>query len=123
MTWRLDRQLPTVDWSSYIQAVAPDIEMADELQSSSERCLVSFRLIQFPARASTRTMRVPMHWIELDGNMGGSGFLGGWLGDDNDSAQASPSFNWGALAGLALSFVIGGGFWAGVGLLIVRVVR
>jgi hypothetical protein len=112
-----------VHWSSYIQAVAPDIEMADELQSSAKRYWVSFKLIQFPARASTRTMRVPMHWIELDGNMGENGFLGGWLGDDNDSAQPSGSFNWGALAGLAISFVVGGGFWAGVGLVIARMVR
>ena len=84
---------------------------------------MSFKLIQFPARASTRIMRVPMRWIELDGNMGGSGFLGGWLGDNNDPDQPSRSFNWGALAGLALSFVIGGGFWAGVGLLIARMAR
>ena len=67
-------------------------------------------------------MRVPMHWIGLDGNMGGNEFLGAWL-DDNDSGQPRHRFNWGALAGLAISFVVGGGFWAGVGLLIARVVR
>lgn len=82
---------------------------------------MSFKLIQFPAQASTRRMRVPVRWIGLDGNIGGSGFLGAWLGDDND--QTSRSFNWGALAGFAISFVIGGGFWAGVGLLIARMVR
>jgi hypothetical protein len=68
-------------------------------------------------------MRVPMRWIGLDGNMGGSEFLGAWLGDDHDPGQTSHSFNWGALTGLAISFVVGGRFWAGVGLLISRIVR
>lgn len=95
--------------------------MANDLQPNAKRCLMSFKLIQFPAQASTRTMRVPVRWIGLDGNIGGSGFLGAWLGDDND--QTSRSFNWGALAGFAISFLIGGGFWAGVGLLIARMVR
>ncbi len=84
---------------------------------------MSFKLLQFPPQASTRTMHVPVRWMGLDSSLGGSGFLGSWLGDDNDSDQRRQRINWGAIAGLALSFAISGGFWAGVGLLIARNVK
>jgi hypothetical protein len=54
--------------------------------------------------------------------MRANGFLSSWLGDDNDSDEPR-RMNWGALAGLAISLVISGGFWAGVGVLIARAVK
>lgn len=84
---------------------------------------MSFKLLQFPPQASTRVMHVPVRWMGLDSGLGGSGFLSSWLGDDNDSDQRRRRINWGAIAGLALSFVISGGFWAGVGLLVARTVK
>lgn len=82
---------------------------------------MSFKLLQFPAQASTRTMRVPVRWMSLDSCPGGGNrFLNAWLDDSNDSDQLQRSVNWGAIAGLAISFVISGGFWAGVGVLLAR---
>jgi hypothetical protein len=98
-------------------------EVADKLQSNTRRCLMSFRLLQSPPQASTRSMRVPLRWIELDGCMAGNEFLRSWLGDNNDSGERWQRLNWGALAGLAVSFVISGGFWTGVGLLLARALR
>jgi len=83
---------------------------------------MSFKLLQIPPQASTRSMRVPLRWMELDGGMGGNGFLSSWLGDP-DSDQSRQRLNWGALAGLAISFVVCGGFWAGVGVLVARALR
>jgi hypothetical protein len=84
---------------------------------------MSFKLLQFPPQASTRSMRIPLRWIELDGCMGANQFLSSWLGDNHDSDQPRRRLNWGALAGMAISFVISGGFWAGVGLTIARSLR
>jgi len=84
---------------------------------------MSFKLVNFPPQASSRAMRVPMRWMCLESGLGGSRFLSSWLGDDNDSDHRSGRINWGAIAGLALSFAISGGFWAGVGLLIARNVK
>jgi hypothetical protein len=84
---------------------------------------MSFKLLQVPPQASTRTMHVPVRWMGLDSGLGGSGFLSSWLGDENDSEQRRRRINWGAIAGLALSFAISSGFWAGVGLLIARNVK
>ena len=97
--------------------------MADKLQTDRRRCLVGFKLLQFPPQTSTRTMHVPMRWVGLDGSMGGTGFLSSWLGDDNDSDQQRRRINWGAIAGLAVSFAISGGFWAGVGVLVARALK
>ena len=84
---------------------------------------MSFRLLNFPPQASTRTMRDPMRWIGLDSRLGSGGFLSSWLNDDNDSDQSRRHVNWGAFAGLALSLVISGGFWAGLEALVARTVR
>jgi hypothetical protein len=99
------------------------MEMADELQSDARRCLMSFRLLNFPPQASTRTMRVPMRWIGLDSGLAGSGFLGSWLDDDNDPDRPNRRINWGAFGGLALSLMISGGFLTGVGILVERTLR
>lgn len=84
---------------------------------------MSFKLLQFSPQASTRTMQVPVRWMGLDSGLGGNKFLSSWLGDDNDPDERRRRVNWGAIAGLALSFAISGGFWAGVGLLIARNVK
>lgn len=84
---------------------------------------MSFKLLQFPPQSSTRTLFVPSRWVGMDESMGGTGFLSSWLGDDNDSDQQCEGVNWGAIAGLAISFVIGGGFWAGVGVLVARALK
>lgn len=84
---------------------------------------MSFKLLQFPPQASTRTTRVPLRWVGMDECMGGTRFLSSWLGDDNDSDQHREGVNWGAIAGLAISFVIGGGFWAGIGVLVARALK
>ena len=84
---------------------------------------MSFKLLQFPPQASTRRMRVPLRWVGMDECMGGARFLSSWLGDDNDPGQQREGVNWGAIAGLAISFVIGGGFWAGVGVLVARALK
>jgi len=55
--------------------------------------------------------------------MGGTGFLSSWLGDDNDPDQQRQRVNWGAIAGLAIAFMISGGFWAGVGVLVARTLK
>jgi hypothetical protein len=98
-------------------------QMAGELQIDTRRCLVSFKLLQFPQQSSTRSARVPVRWMDLDSSMGTNRFLSSWLGDNNDSDEPKRRLNWGALAGLAISFVISGGFWAGVGVLIARAVK
>lgn len=84
---------------------------------------MSFKLLQFLPQTGTRTMRVPMRWVGLDGSMGGTGFLSSWLGDDNDSDQQRQGVNWGAIVGLAVAFMISGGFWAGMGVLVARALK
>lgn len=84
---------------------------------------MSFKLVNFPPQASTRTMRVPVRWVCLDSSLGESGFLSSWLGDDNDPDQRRRHINWGVIAGLAVSFAISSGFWAGVGFMIARTVK
>lgn len=84
---------------------------------------MSFKLLNFPPQASTRAMRVPMRWMGLDSGLGSGGFLSSWLDDDNDSDQSRRHLNWGAIAGLVLSFVISGGVGAGLGVLVTRTLR
>lgn len=84
---------------------------------------MSFRLVQFPPQATTRSMRVPVRWMELDECMGANRFLSSWLGDNDNHDPSRRRLNWGAIAGVAISFVISSGFWAGVGILIARAVK
>ena len=83
---------------------------------------MSFKL-QSPPQASTRAMRDPVRWMGLDSGLGGSGFLSSWLDDNHDSGERRRHLNWGAIAGLTASLVISGGFWAGVGILLSRVLK
>ncbi len=69
-------------------------------------------------------MRLPVRWMGLDGCLGGNGFLSSWLEEDDvDVEQSGRRINWGAVAGLALSLVISGGFWAGVGFVASRLMH
>ena len=95
--------------------------MAGELQNQNgdRRCFVTAKVSS--CDASTRVIRVtslPIRWIALDPFMGRSGFLSSLLQDDEDQAHV----NWKAVCGMALAFVVSAGFWAGVGVLIARVV-
>jgi hypothetical protein len=101
--------------------------MADELQSDTRRCFVSFKLLQFPPQPSTRVLRmtaVPARWIAPDGYMVDGGFLHSWLENENTNSRQMPKrLNWGAIAGLVISLSISGAFWTGVGSLIAHLAR
>lgn len=88
---------------------------------------MSFKLLQFSPQESTRAVRmkmVPERWTEGYEYSRGVRFLPAWLENDSDSlAGTRRRINWGAISGLALSLVISGSFWAGVGFLIARVVK
>ena len=96
--------------------------MADELQSDTRRCFVSFKLLQFPPQPSTRAVRmtaVPARWVAPEGCMVDAGFLHSWLEDEDANSGLSPrKLNWGAISGLVISLSISGAFWIGVGSLI-----
>jgi hypothetical protein len=102
--------------------------MAEELQQRARRCFMSFKLLQFSPQTSTRAVRmreVPERWTDGYEHSQGVKFLPAWLDDDFAPASkaAKRRIHWGAISGMALSLVISGGFWAGVGLLIARVVK
>lgn len=85
---------------------------------------MSCKLLQFSPQASTRAVRMKMiseRWPEGYECSRGVGFLPAWM--DNDSGETRRHINWGAISGLALSLAISGSLWAGIGLLIARVVR
>ncbi|HYM77997.1 MAG TPA: hypothetical protein VE377_18625 [Candidatus Dormibacteraeota bacterium] len=89
---------------------------------------MSSRLLQFPPQTSTRAVRmraIPLRWVGLDGGLGDNGFLSSWLEDDThtDGTSVRRRINWGAISGLALSLAISATFWAGVALLIARLVK
>jgi len=88
---------------------------------------MSFKLLQFSPQASTRAVRMkmlPERWTEGYEYSRGVRFLPAWLEDEFDSAHGTGRrIKWGAISGLALSVVVSGGFWVGVGLLIARIVK
>ena len=86
---------------------------------------MSFKLFQFSPQSSTRAVRmriVPERWTEGYEYSRGVRFLPAWM-EDEGGASGRRHINWGALSGLALSFVISGSFWVGVGLLLSRLVK
>jgi hypothetical protein len=86
---------------------------------------MSFKLLQFSPQTSTRAVRmrmIPERWTEGYEYSRGVGFLPAWMEDDSNASRKR-QINWGALSGLALSFVISGSFWVGVGLLVARIVK
>ena len=89
---------------------------------------MSFKLLQFSPQTSTRAVRmreVPERWTDGYEHSQGVKFLPAWLDDETVllSKSGKRRIHWGAISGMALSLVISGGFWAGVGLLIARVVK
>ena len=86
---------------------------------------MSFKLLQFSPQTSTRAIRmriVPERWTEGYEYSRGVRFLPAWM-EDEGGASGKRDINWGALSGLALSFVISGSFWVGIGLLVARIVK
>jgi len=87
---------------------------------------MSFKLLQFSPEMSTRTVRiraVPDYWRSgyhhpLDVGLGGS-----WRSDFERPERKKSGMNWGAISGLAVSLVVSGGFWAGMGYIISRIVK
>jgi len=86
---------------------------------------MSFKLLQFSPQTSTRAVRmriIPERWTEGYEYSRGVRFLPAWMEDESDRA-GTRHINWRALSGLALSFVISGSFWVGIGLLVARLVK
>jgi hypothetical protein len=95
--------------------------MENELQRDEGRCFVTAKLAQYSPQQSTHVIRVkslPLQWTELDPCMGDTGFLSSLL-DDGDRPQRP---NWRAISGIGLALAMGAAFWAGLGLLISRIV-
>jgi len=86
---------------------------------------MSFKLLQFSPQASTHAVRmriIPERWTEGYEYSRGVRFLPAWMEDECD-ASGKRHINWGALSGLALSLLISGSFWVGIGLLVARIVK
>jgi len=88
---------------------------------------MSFRVLQFPAEGTTRVLRmrvIPEHWSTPSGYSPEISFFQSWFEDDSRAdGHNAGKINWGAISGLALSVVVSASFWAGVGILIARLVR
>ena len=86
---------------------------------------MSANLRQSPPEACTRVVQfeaVPVQWTRLDPCVG-SGVGSSWIQqDESEQSGVRPHINWNAISSMAISFAISAGFWAGVGLLISRVV-
>jgi len=85
---------------------------------------VTAKLLQYSPQRSSHVIRVkslPLQWTELDPCMADRGFLS-FLLDDGRDGNPPQRFNWGAISGIGLGLAIGAGFWAGLGLLLSRVV-
>ena len=88
---------------------------------------MSFKLLQFSPEASTRVrmQAVPERWTTDYKYSRGANVLPMWADVDQDSIwdEDKRRLNWGAISGLVLSMVVGGGFWVGLGLLVARALR
>ena len=87
---------------------------------------MSGNLFSTSKQESTRRLRakaLPIRWMALDPFLGKGGFLSSWVSSDHEEQVGeSRRINWRAICGMAMAFAIGAGFWAGVGLLISRLV-
>jgi len=88
---------------------------------------MSSNLLPFP-HPSTREIRaraVPVCWTRIDGYLTDNGFLSSWLEDESqpDGINARRRMNWGAITGLAISLAISATFWAGLGVLVSRLLK
>jgi len=87
---------------------------------------MSLKVLQFPLQGSTRTVRlraIPEAWAGHYGYTRDMSFLSSWLEDDSAPERTTRRLNWGAVSGLALSLTISAAFWAGVVLIIERILR
>ena len=105
-----------------IRRFTPGVDMADELQSDGRRCLMSFTL-QLPPQATTRAMRDPVRSMGLDGGPEEGGFFSSWLKGKNDLETPRRHINRCLVAGFAISLMISGGFWTGVGVLVAQALK
>ena len=76
-----------------------------------------FQLWSQPSTRSVRLQAIPEEWITPTRYRPEFGILQSGV---RDSGESSPTINWGALAGLALSTGVSAGFWVGVAWLAVR---
>jgi hypothetical protein len=84
---------------------------------------VTSKLLQYSPQQSTHVIRVqslPVQWTELDPCIGDSGFLTSWLEGERDGV-VSQRINWRAISGMGLALAMGSAVWAGLGLLISRI--
>ena len=112
--------------ASYFQPFGTVLRLANQLQMAMRRCSMSFRVLQFPAEGTTRVLRmrvIPEHWSTPSGYSPEITFFQSWFEDDSRPDGRKDKINWGAVSGLALSVVVSASFWAGVGVLISRLVR
>lgn len=112
--------------ASYFQPFGTVLRLAGQLQMAIRRCFVSFRVLQFPAEGTTRVLRmrvIPEHWSTPSGYSPEISFFQSWFEDDSRPDGREGKINWGAVSGLALSVVVSASFWAGLGVLISRLVR
>lgn len=87
---------------------------------------MSMKVLQFPEQGSTRAIRlraIPEAWVRAYGASGGNSFLSSCFTDDFEPDHAREGVNWGAISGLALSLTVSAAFWAGVGLIVERLLR
>lgn len=82
------------------------------------------KLLPFSPRTSSRVLRmraIPETWSGSQLYSPEIGFLRVWLEPEESSLDRQ--INWGAISGLALSAVVSAGCWAGIALLVERIVR
>jgi hypothetical protein len=99
--------------------------MASKLQFQKWRCFTTMKVLQFPQQASTRSIHlraIPESWSEPCSSSGG-GLLSSWFADDFEPNDVAPGVNWGAVSGMALSLTFSAAFWAGVALIVERILR
>jgi len=98
--------------------------MENGLQQNGRRCFLTAKLLQYSPQRNTHVIRVkslPLQWTELDPCMGDGGLLSSLL-DDAGDGDRPPRIKWRATSGIGLALAIGAVFWAGLGLLISRIV-
>jgi hypothetical protein len=81
---------------------------------------VSFKPLFLP-QFNTRVIRIqaiPEHWYGESMASSEYGFMKLWLKRED---RPESTINWGAISGLAISLAVSAGFWAGVAILVHRV--
>lgn len=82
------------------------------------------KLLPFSPRTSSRVLRmraIPESWSGSPMFSDESGFVQAWLEQEESCFRRRT--NWGAIYGLAISAAVSAGCWAGIALLVERIVR